>query len=173
MLSIAIAVAIALALDVAGRTAAASLHSATDTVASNVDLQLAPTRASVGFDEMQFRVVRSESRGPTRDLTIFDLLAIAVGCGAIANALGISVARRANEIGTLRMLGVTRAAIFRTFLAEGSLYGAIGSLAGLGLGQVLATMLVPHLLSRHRFERPRKITASRHLAKTGRLALRR
>lgn len=318
VLSIAIAVAIALALDVAGRTAAASLHSATDTVASNVDLQLASTRAGVGFDEMQFRVVRfvagvreawpvtidtlaidgetlrvqgvdllaplphgidprehvrgpfvSESRGPTtamlvgrpgvlisaevawkhhvkvgsyltgrhrghrvtlevagilraigngidahdtfvdlstaqtvfdrgamldridiavdparheavaralvalhiphtrviepqaharalaaflenftRDLTIFGLLAIAVGCGAIANALGISVARRANEIGTLRMLGVTRAAIFRTFLAEGSLYGAIGSLAGLGLGQVLATMLVPHLLSR-------------------------
>ena len=84
----------------------------------------------------------------TRDLTIFGLFAILLGCGAIANGLAISVARRANEIGTLRTLGVTRAAIFRTYVAEGALFGAIGSLAGLGVGQALAMLLVPHLLAR-------------------------
>ncbi len=69
-------------------------------------------------------------------------VALLVGMYLIYNTVAISVVQRRPEIGTVRALGATRGAVFRTFLAEGALVGTCGSLAGLALGAVLASSSV-------------------------------
>ena len=82
------------------------------------------------------------------DLETFAFLALLVGAVAIANALAISVRARRTEIGILRTLGASRRAIFVTFVREGAVLGALGSLLGLGLGIAIARNTIPHLLTR-------------------------
>src|SRR5581483_2973485 len=65
-------------------------------------------------------------------------VALLVGMYLIYNTVAISVVQRRPEIGTVRALGATRAAVFGTFAAEGALVGTLGSLLGLGLGALLA-----------------------------------
>ncbi|HTW83126.1 MAG TPA: FtsX-like permease family protein [Candidatus Sulfotelmatobacter sp.] len=69
-------------------------------------------------------------------------IALLVGMYLVYNAVAISVVQRRAEIGTVRALGASRAAVFRTFVAEGALLGGAGSLAGLALGAALATLAV-------------------------------
>jgi putative ABC transport system permease protein len=69
-------------------------------------------------------------------------IALLVGMYLIYNSVAISVAQRRPEIGTVRALGATRGAVFRTFVAEGALVGVVGSLLGLGLGALLASLSV-------------------------------
>jgi len=69
-------------------------------------------------------------------------VALLVGMYLIYNTVAISVVQRRPEIGTVRALGATRGAVFRTFLGEGALLGTAGSLAGLALGALLATSTV-------------------------------
>lgn len=66
-------------------------------------------------------------------------VALLVGMYLIYNTVAISVVQRRPEIGTVRALGATRAAVFRAFIAEGALIGTVGSLLGLAVGAVLAT----------------------------------
>lgn len=72
------------------------------------------------------------------NLAAFSYITLLVGMFLIYNTLAISVAQRRSEIGTLRALGARRVEIFGTFVAEGALFGVIGSLAGLGIGALLA-----------------------------------
>jgi putative ABC transport system permease protein len=72
------------------------------------------------------------------NLAALSYIALLVGMYLIYNTVAISVVQRRPEIGTLRALGATRAQIFRTFLAEGALYGIAGSLGGLAFGSLLA-----------------------------------
>jgi len=88
------------------------------------------------------------ARGFGDALALFAWLALAVGAAVVAGTLSIAVARRSNDIGTLRTLGATRRQIFAAFLTEGAGYGAIGAMLGVGLGMVLASWLVPHLIAR-------------------------
>jgi putative ABC transport system permease protein len=69
-------------------------------------------------------------------------VALLVGMYLIYNTVAISVVQRRPEIGTVRALGATRGAVFRTFVGEGALIGAVGSLLGLGIGALLATLSV-------------------------------
>lgn len=61
----------------------------------------------------------------------FSLLTIAIG---VASTLFLSVMRRRSEIGILRSFGIGRGAIVRAFVLQGTLIGALGSLAGIALG---------------------------------------
>jgi putative ABC transport system permease protein len=72
------------------------------------------------------------------NLAALSYIALLVGMYLIYNSVAISVVQRRPEIGTLRALGAKRGQIFRTFLAEGALYGVAGSLCGLAFGSVLA-----------------------------------
>jgi putative ABC transport system permease protein len=74
----------------------------------------------------------------TMNLTALADVALLVGMYLIYNAVAISVVQRGSQIGTLRALGTRRAQIFWTFVAEGAIYGAAGSIAGLVLGWFLA-----------------------------------
>ncbi|HEY0394557.1 MAG TPA: FtsX-like permease family protein [Candidatus Elarobacter sp.] len=69
-------------------------------------------------------------------------VALLVGMYLIYNTVAISVVQRRPEIGTVRALGATRAAVFGTFAGEGALIGVAGSLLGLAVGAVLATFSV-------------------------------
>jgi len=76
------------------------------------------------------------------NLAALSYIALLVGMYLIYNTVAISVVQRRPEIGTLRALGVKRGQILRTFLAEGALFGVVGSLLGLLIGSVLATFSV-------------------------------
>ncbi|MDB5072001.1 MAG: hypothetical protein JWM87_3112 [Candidatus Eremiobacteraeota bacterium] len=69
-------------------------------------------------------------------------VALLVGMYLIYNTVAISVVQRRPEVGTVRALGATRGAVFRTFVAEGALVGVLGSLLGLAIGAGLATFSV-------------------------------
>ncbi|MDP9018226.1 MAG: FtsX-like permease family protein [Candidatus Eremiobacteraeota bacterium] len=72
------------------------------------------------------------------NLEALSYVALLVGMYLIYNTVAISVVQRKPEISTLRALGASRKGIFLAFVAEGALYGVIGTLAGLGAGAVLA-----------------------------------
>jgi putative ABC transport system permease protein len=98
-----------------------------------------------------FRVERPESQSEEMErmvrsyqvmMTFFSTLALLVGLFLISNSISISVAERRKEIGTLRAMGATRAGILFLFLSEAVAMGAIGALAGAGIGRLLASALV-------------------------------
>ena len=72
------------------------------------------------------------------NLTILSLIAILVGAYLILQALDAAVVRRRAEIATLRSLGVDGSVLFTTYLFEAFVLGLLGSIAGVGVGQVLA-----------------------------------
>jgi putative ABC transport system permease protein len=74
----------------------------------------------------------------------YALEAIAIGIGLIGVATTFSaqtLARR-REFGMLRHIGVKRGEIIAMLAAEGALLGAVGVVAGLGLGVVMAQVLI-------------------------------
>lgn len=76
------------------------------------------------------------------NLAALAYVALLVGMYLIYNTVAISVVQRRAEIGTVRALGATRRAIFAVFAGEGALVGVVGSLGGLALGALLATVSV-------------------------------
>jgi putative ABC transport system permease protein len=76
------------------------------------------------------------------NLAALSYIAMLVGMYLIYNTVAISVVQRRPEIGTLRALGAKRSEIFRTFVAEGALFGVVGSLVGLAIGAGLAQLSV-------------------------------
>ncbi|HKT20522.1 MAG TPA: FtsX-like permease family protein [Stellaceae bacterium] len=65
--------------------------------------------------------------------SIFSFISVIIGIVVlftVANAMGMSVVERTEEIGTTRALGVRRSGIRRQFLVEGALLGVIGATAG-------------------------------------------
>jgi len=69
-------------------------------------------------------------------------VALIVGMFLIYHTLSISVAQRRSEIGILRAAGATRRQIVQLFTLEGVCFGLAGSLLGLGLGAVLARLMM-------------------------------
>ena len=79
------------------------------------------------------------------NLRILSYIALVVGAFLIYNAVSVSVVRRRVEIGVMRALGATRSAVMMGFLLEAGVFGALGSLAALPLGRVLAGTAVKML----------------------------
>ncbi|MEN8177752.1 MAG: FtsX-like permease family protein [Pseudomonadota bacterium] len=76
------------------------------------------------------------------NLAAMSLLAMLVGAFLIYNTMTFSVLRRRQLLATLRLLGVTRQALFRLLLLEAALMGLVGAGAGLVLGIFTAQYLV-------------------------------
>jgi putative ABC transport system permease protein len=72
---------------------------------------------------------------------VLQAIALIVAALSVLTTLAASVLERTREIGILRSLGVSRAGLARTVLAEAGLLGvlanAVGVLAGLGLSLIL------------------------------------
>jgi putative ABC transport system permease protein len=72
------------------------------------------------------------------NLHVLSYIALLVGGFLIYNTVSISVVRRRSEIGIVRALGATRAAVAAGFLSEAFFFAVIGTIAGLLLGRVMA-----------------------------------
>ena len=72
------------------------------------------------------------------NLTALSLIALLVGLFLVYNTVSVSVIARRAEIGTLRTLGATRAAVAALFLGEAAALAAVGCVLGAPLGWLMA-----------------------------------
>ena len=72
------------------------------------------------------------------NLKLLSYIALVVGAFLIYNTISVSVVRRRPEIGILRALGASRAAVMGAFLAEAVTFGIVGSALGIPLGRAMA-----------------------------------
>lgn len=79
-------------------------------------------------------------------LLVFAFIAVFVGTFLIVNTFNILVAQRTQELALLRAMGATRGQVFTEVLSEAAVTGVLASLAGFGLGILIAALLV-HLFS--------------------------
>jgi putative ABC transport system permease protein len=76
------------------------------------------------------------------NLSALSLISLIVGMFLIYNAISISVIQRRREIGILRSIGISRSQVLRLFMGEAGLIGCLGSLIGIGMGLVLAKVML-------------------------------
>lgn len=100
-----------------------------ETVADQ-EAQLA--RAQAGFSGIAF---------------LFSLVAVAVGAFLVANTLAMTVSERIREIGLLRAAGTTSRQVLGLFLRQGAVLSIAGGILGLGLGALVAVILIAFLRS--------------------------
>jgi lipoprotein-releasing system permease protein len=81
-----------------------------------------------------FRAIRLEKTM----MTVILLLIVSVAAFNIVASLVMVVAEKRNDIAILRTMGLSRGSVVATFIVQGTLIGWIGTLAGVGLGIVLA-----------------------------------
>jgi len=81
--------------------------------------------------EKEYYALQTSSAAPIEYIGIFVCLIMAVGSSfAAMNTMYAAVARRAREIGTLRVLGFSRGSILFSFFVESLLLAALGGLLG-------------------------------------------
>ncbi|MFN0280701.1 MAG: ABC transporter permease [Kineosporiaceae bacterium] len=74
----------------------------------------------------------------TTFLLAFAGISLFVGAFIIYNTFAIIVAQRTRELALLRAVGASRRQVLRVVLGEAAVIGAVGSLAGIGFGVVVA-----------------------------------
>lgn len=85
----------------------------------------------MALSEKEYYANQTRSAAPIQFLGVFISLIMAVGSSfAAMNTMYAAVARRAREIGTLRVLGYSRASILTSFLVESLLLSALGGALG-------------------------------------------
>jgi putative ABC transport system permease protein len=105
------------------------------------------------------------------NLRVLSYVSLAVGAFLIYNTISVSVVRRRFEIGILRAVGTTRAAILVGILGEAGCFGLLGGLGGVLLGRLMAegaVKLVASTVSSLYFSsRPAPISLSWNIALFG------
>jgi putative ABC transport system permease protein len=71
-----------------------------------------------------------------------EAIAILVGLAGVAATVSAQTLARTKEFGMLRHLGVTRRQIVAMLVMEGALLGAVGVVAGIGLGLIMSQVLI-------------------------------
>jgi putative ABC transport system permease protein len=74
----------------------------------------------------------------TTFLLVFALIALFVGAFIIFNTFAMIVAQRTRELALLRAVGASRRQVMLVVLGEAVIVGAVGSIAGIGLGILVA-----------------------------------
>ena len=69
-------------------------------------------------------------------------VALLVGVFLVYNTVLISILRRRRDVGIIRTLGAAPRQVLFAFLAEGAIFGLAGSIAGIALGNLLATAIL-------------------------------
>jgi len=87
----------------------------------------------------------SATRAYRVNLNMLALVALLTGVFLVFATQSLSVLRRRVALGLLRALGVTRAELQRSLLAEGAVIGVAGSLLGLLFGVLIATAMLHYL----------------------------
>jgi len=81
---------------------------------------------------------------------LLEAVAIFVGLTGVAATISAQTLARSKEFGMLRHVGVLRGQIVAMLAAEGGLLGAVGGMAGIGLGLVMSQVLI-HVINPQSF----------------------
>jgi len=115
-------------------TVSSGLVAATDAVTARAlinDLNSDQRLAVHAISERDYYEQQTSSAAPIEYTGLFVAIIMAVGSSfAAMNTMYAAVARRAREIGTLRVLGFSRGSILVSFLVESALLSALGGLLG-------------------------------------------
>src|SRR5260370_8991074 len=122
-----------------------------------VDLILVKVPQTPGFEEWQQRLravlppgveVNPQGTGTNENprmlgafrwnLRLLSYIALVVRAFLIYNPLSVSVVRRRAEIGVVRAIGASRAAVLSAFVGEAAFFGLAGAVIGLPLGRLMA-----------------------------------
>jgi putative ABC transport system permease protein len=123
-----------------------------------VDLILVKVPQTPGFEEWQQRLravlppgvdLNPQGTGTNENrrmlgafrwnLRLLSYIALVVGAFLIYNTISVSVVRRRAEIGIVRAIGASRAAVLSAFVGEAAFFGLAGAMIGLPLGRLMAT----------------------------------
>ena len=94
------------------------------------DAQRQLSRAQQGFSGIAF---------------LFGLVALGVGAFLVANTLAMTLSERTREVGLLRAAGMTQRQALGLFVRQGAMLAVIGSVLGVGLGVLLAALIIGFL----------------------------
>lgn len=86
------------------------------------------------------------TRAFTTNLTALGLLALVVGMFLIYATISFAIVQRRRSMAILRTIGLTRRQLLASVLVEAAAIGVVGTLAGLMLGELLASGLVELVL---------------------------
>lgn len=107
---------------------------ATDPIAQQAlmnDIEGDPRVALKGVTERSYYEEQTKSAAPIKTVGVFIAIVMAIGSSfAAMNTMYAAVARRAPEIGTLRVLGFSRGGILLSFLAESVALSLAGGIIG-------------------------------------------
>jgi putative ABC transport system permease protein len=81
---------------------------------------------------------------------VLEAIAILVGLAGVAATVSAQTLARTKEFGMLRHIGVLRRQIVAMLAAEGALLGAVGVIAGIGLGVAISQVLI-HVINPQSF----------------------
>jgi putative ABC transport system permease protein len=120
-----------------GRLSRVDLLVPDDAIAKQIARVLPP---STRIERPSRRNERVENMLRAFRVNLFALAGVAllVGMFLVYNTVLISILRRRRDVGILKTLGAAPRQIFGAFLYEGLLFGAIGSVLGIALGDLLA-----------------------------------
>jgi putative ABC transport system permease protein len=124
-------------------------------VAGEEDVSSAALRARIqevlprGYEAVSSATVAAETADEIEEglgffrtgLLVFASVSLFVGAFIIFNTFNIIVTQRTRELGLLRALGASRGQVQLSVLVEALVIGVVASVAGIGLGLVLATGL--------------------------------
>jgi len=117
-----------------------------DETTLNEIADILPPDLTIVTPQKRSQSIRQMSQSFELNLMAMSLLALLVGMFLIYNTITFAVVQRRKILGILRSLGVTRGEIFILIITETIIFGAIGSILGLGLGILLGQGTV-HLVS--------------------------
>ena len=109
------------------------LEDAEEEIKRKLPANLIVTRPESGYREVEKMIAAFHF-----NLSALGSIALLVGLFLIYNTVSISVITRREEIGALRAVGASRKLILALFLGEAVLLSIIGTIAGLGLGRLMA-----------------------------------
>jgi putative ABC transport system permease protein len=123
----------------------ASLYDSTKALQVESDLQKLLPLYDVSAPKVEaVQRIEAQTAGFQIGLNVMVAISLVVCSFIVFNTLFMTVTERTYEIGVMRAVGSSRSQIFRIFLAEGLLIGALGAtagvLGGLGLARLFTTV---------------------------------
>jgi putative ABC transport system permease protein len=101
-----------------------------------------PAHLSVERPASRTRQVEQMVRAFRLNLAVLSWVGLLVGIFLIYNTMAFAVARRRQEIGIYRAIGMTQSRVAALFLAEAALFGLLGGIVGSAAGMTLAQKLM-------------------------------
>ncbi|MBV6423714.1 MAG: hypothetical protein NAOJABEB_01518 [Steroidobacteraceae bacterium] len=103
---------------------------------------LLPAGVSIAAPVVDSARIASATRAYRVNLDMLALVAVLTGGFLVLATQSLSILRRRAALGLLRALGVTRGALRRALVIEGTLFGVVGAAVGVFVGQEVGAVLL-------------------------------